>query len=519
MVKNNISVYLIKKDITAFENIVENSKVLHKYDEDSIAYYSYSHVKEPEWLGNFFNLTSDKLQTANARVLFLKRLKVFDGTKRIFAIPFGYGKTLLKDDVCEEQFGLKIVLNTIERNKIRKISKTDIGKNYKQSQEQMPKESDIGEFGFDVDRDLIKYVTGKSDDDLFGKAIISGGDLFNLVIERDAKNIEELLQHCYEKYQLTTYKENFEWLDNIKLVRDKHLIEALNNKTVELLNNRDFNNIWLAIPEVINWEKVKCIYISGQKDRSAENIDIDNDIFIDSFKDSKIHDFEQIKSKSISVKSTEDENVIIIRWPASKCLVGSLEFNEQVYAINGGNWYKINHDFATEINAAYDSIPLSTMNFLDCPTDKDEDKYNDLFVDSIPNAHLIHKCKVSIGGGRGNNIEPCDIAIGKTLIHIKNNGGSAYLSHLFNQATNSCNALKDTSFRGRFKEKLIANGIYDILDEEFNANDYTIVLGIINKYHDERPRIPFFSKVSIKYAFQQIKNLGYNFEIKNINKL
>ncbi len=64
----------------------------------------------------------------------------------------------------------------------------------------------------------------------------------------------------------------------------------------------------------------------------------------------------------------------------------------------------------------------------------------------------------------------------------------------------------------------MADGITDILDNDFNAGDYTIVLGVINRYHDERPHIPFFSKVSIKYAYQQIVNLGYKFELKNINK-
>ena len=518
MAKVNLSIYLVKKDITSFDDIVENAIVLQQYDENSIAYYNTSFVREPDWLGNFFNISNENLKTANARVLFLKKIIVSDGTTRIFAITFGYGKTLLKDDVCEEQFGLKIVLNTIARNKIRKISKTDIGKNYKQSQEQMPRESDIGEFGFDIDRDLIKYVTGKSEDEQFGKAIISGGDIFNLVIEKNVTDIEEFLLYCYDKYSLTTYKNNFEWLDNIKLVRDKNLIERLNGKVVELLNSKDFSKIWLAIPEVINWENVKSIYISGQQNRNAEYVDIDNEVFVDSFKNSTIQDFDQIKAKNIYAKSAEDESVEIAKWSASKCLVGSIEIDDQVYAINGGNWYKINTDFATEINNSFNRLPLSTMEFVECPNDKDEDDYNQLLVNSIPNAHLIHKYKIPIGGGSGNNIEPCDVAINKTLIHIKNNGGSAYLSHLFNQATNSCSALKDLTFRTRFNEKLVADGITDILDNDFNAGDYTIVLGIINRYHDERPHIPFFSKVSIKYAYQQIVNLGYKFELKNINK-
>ena len=519
MSKLNLSIYLIKEEITEFDDIVEESQILQEYNENCIAYYKDSFVGEPEWLSKFFNLHNNGLRTANARVLFLKRLEVSESTTRIFAITFGYGKTLLKEDVCEEQFGLKIVLNTIERNKIRKISKTDIGKNYKQSQEQMPKESDIGEFGFDVDRDLIKYVTGKSDDENFGKAIISGGDIFNLVIDKNVTNIEEFLLYCYSKYVLTTYKNNFEWLDNIKLVKDKTLIDKLNTQVVGLFNNRDFSQVWLAIPEVINWEKVQRIYIAGQQDRNAEYNDIENDIFVDSFAGGIIREFDQIKQKSIFVKSTEDDDVDIAKWSAAKCIVGSIEYDGSAYAINGGNWYKINNDFATEINTAYDNLKLSDIEFVDCPKDENEDNYNELLVDSLDGAHLIHKYNIPFGGGSGNTIEPCDVAIGKNLIHIKNNGGSSYLSHLFNQATNSCQALKDTTFRTKFIEKLRINNITNLIDDNFDSANYTVVLGIINRYQDERPKIPFFSKVSIKYAAQLIKNLGYGFEIKNIKKV
>lgn len=521
MAKINLSIFLIKESFTEFADVVEDGvEILHNFDENSIAYYNPSSVKEPDWLYNFFNFHNNYLRTANSRVLLLKKVKISESSFRIFAVTFGYGKTLLKDDICEEQFGLKIVLNTIARNKIRKISKTDIGKNYKQSQEQMPKESDISEFGFDIDRDLIKYVTGKSDDEEFGKSIISGGDIFNLVIDKNINNIDDFLKYCYSKYILTTYKENFEWLDNIKLVKDRETIEKLNEIVVREFNEKNFTNVWLAIPEVLNWEKVDCIYISGQQDRNVKYNDIENDVFVDSFENGVISNFEKLKAKSITVKSTEDNEQDIAKWSAAKCIVGSLELdNGEVYAINGGSWYRINSDFANDINEAYENLKISDIDFIDCPKEFDEDEYNSEFANSLPGAHLIHKYNIPYGGGTGNVIEPCDVAIDKTLIHIKNNGGSSYLSHLFNQATNSCHLLKDSSFREKFRNKLRLNNILDVIGNDFNSSDYTIVLGIINKRNEERPHIPFFSKVSIKYAATQIVNLGYKFRLKNIKKL
>lgn len=108
----------------------------------------------------------DKLQQTNSRAILVDKLNINDEEK-IFALTFGYSKNLFAEDVIEEQFGLKIVLNTVGINDIRKISKISVGSNQKQSQEQMPKATNINEFGFDLERDLIRSVTGKCNDEIF----------------------------------------------------------------------------------------------------------------------------------------------------------------------------------------------------------------------------------------------------------------------------------------------------------------------------------------------------------------
>ena len=211
----------------------------------------------------------------------------------------------------------------------------------------------------------------------------------------------------------------------------------------------------------------------------------------------------KIKSKTIYVKSTEDSGVDIAKWSAAKCIVGSIELeNGDVYAINSGNWYKINNDFANEIQAAYNNLKLSEIEFIDCKKEENEDQYNRALVDSLEGSHLIHTRNIPYGGGSGNVIEPCDVALGKTLIHIKNNGGSSYLSHLFNQATNSCQLLKDPVFRQKFKQKLLDTGITEVIGDNFDASEYTIVLGIIKTFFNSTPlNIYFFITVMCSNGF------------------
>lgn len=515
--KNKLSIYLIKKEINSVEEIFKNFdeiKELKKYDDDSIVYYLPSHVHEPYWMKNFFNDDGiDFIKQSSARVVFIKKIS-FKQEKRFFALTFGYSKYMFKDDVLEEQFGLKIILNSIDDNQIRRISKTSVGSNLKQSNEQLPKSSNISEFGFDVNRDLMKNVSGKSEDEMFEKCMLTGGDVLSVNVERDVDNIDEFLEFCYKRFNEKKYLKNFSWVDNIKYVKNKSLIAKLNKKLIELINEKSFNQVWMAVPEVVNWEDIKDFKISGMDEYL-------NDIYIDKVVGSlknNLTDVEQLKSKKIVARSSKDEHQNIYEWNSYKCIIAEIELNGQAYCLNDGKWYIINQDFVTDVNHRYSSIALLTEDLIDFRESDyaNEDDYNKALVDSLDNAVLIHKYKISIGGGSGNNIEPCDVFWNNKFIHVKKNSGSSDLSHLFNQALVSSQVLLDVASRNQFREKLAADGKPNIIPEPFRSNNYDIVIAIINKFQDNTPKIPFFSKVSICFAVSNIQNYGYKVKIKNI---
>ena len=72
--------------------------------------------------------------------------------------------------------------------------------------------------------------------------------------------------------------------------------------------------------------------------------------------------------------------------------------------------------------------------------------------------------------------------------------------------------LLDANFRNEVNKKMKKI----IFSKNFISSDYTIVLAIITNSNTDRPKIPFFSKVSIQYAIEGLKRKGYNIEIKNI---
>lgn len=513
--KNKLSIYLLKEKISNIEDIFENSdeiQIFQKYDEDFVAYYAPSYVHEPSWVKSFFLQGSNGLlQQANSRVVILKKLLV-ENEERLFALTFGYARFLFKENVLEEQFGLRIVLNSIKQDQIRRISKTSIGTNQKQSNEQLPKNSDISEFGFDINRDLMKNVSGKSEDEIFEKSMLTGNDIFSLTVSRDIKNIDEFLVYCYKKYKETTYQEKFAWIDNIKYIKDKQIIEKLNEQVILEIKNKNYSQVWMAVPEVVNWENICDFMISGLEEH-FEDIYIDK--VIETLKN-ELTDINQLKNKKIKAVSRIDSSQSIYEWSAYNCLIAEITLEEQEYCLNNGKWYKINNDFTTRINDDYSHLSLCEEAFIDY-NHNNEDDYNEALSENLKESILLHTYKISVGGGQGNNIEPCDVLWKNKLIHIKRNGGSSVLSHLFNQALVSCQMWLDTKSRNQLKEKLREKkSIENVISEPFIPSNYEVIIAIINKFNDARPKIPFFSKVAICFTASNIENLGYKLSIKNI---
>ncbi len=514
MAKNKLSIYMLKQGICEPEEIFQeklNVRELWTLDDGSKVYYVPSNVHKPTWLGEFFHKDANNLFQANSKVVLIKSVSI-NGNQYNFAITFGYARFMFNDDVLEEQFGLKIVLNSIQQDQIRRISKASVGSNHKRSDEQLPKSSSISEFGFDINRDLMKNVSGKSNDEMFENSMLTGGDIFSLTVERDIDDIEELLIYCWNKYCDTSYRDRFAWIDNIKFVKEKGLIEQLQQKLIGEINARNYESVWMAVPEVVNWEIIKEFKISGD---DVTHADIYIGDVIASLKN-PLTSVSQLQSKKIYAVSSIDETNNAYEWTALKCIIAEIELEEQQYCFSDGKWYKINSDFVTLIDNNYANIELCTDDFAPYEGGS-EDEYNDALNSYLTNSHLLHKYKIALGGGQGNNIEPCDLLWNNKMIHVKKNSGSSVLSHLFNQALVAGEMWIDSSCRSQIREKMIAAGEDDCIPTTFRTSDYEIIVAIINKFHNTRPKIPFFSKVAICFTATNIRNLGYSFKLKNID--
>jgi len=516
--KNKLSIYLIKDEYANDDNkILKGAKtVLGELEGVGTAYYAPSNTIVPKWLNDFYcgKLSSEGIFTSNARVVLISRVNVEDELEKTFAITMGYGKHLLENEAVENDFGIKVVLNTISHDNLRKINKTNIGGNQKTSSEQLPLASVIDEFGFDVENDLISAITGLSNDDKITEGMMSGSDLLSLTVEVDITNLKHFLKKVYKKYCSTEYRKNFGWIDHIKKVKDARLISQLEQKTVELIKEKS-SDIWMAVPEVVEWENIKGF------NYTKDDLEDDIEIFkvIESFRNG-FSDFNQLKNKNIYAISNTDGESTYATWKASKCLVGEVEVDGKAYCINNGYWYCIDKDFVEIVNNDYETIPISNMIFMECKEGKvTENEYTTEFVNSKPDYMICMDKETIYHGGGHSQVELCDILTndGK-YIHIKPYSGSATLSHLFNQSVVSAElVVSDKDFVRKANEK-----IKELTDmEEFLIKDGQhpdVILAIISDKDVDRPNIPFFSKVALRHTKRRLMAYNCNLQIKNIRK-
>ncbi len=512
---NKLTIYLIKEEYDDYDMIAQNYQG-HKNINGSKFYYNESEAETPPWVRKFFGNTLNDIEgikNASSNGILLLKIDI-EGTTRIFAIAFGHGRHLIDGDTIDEKFGLRTALNTIS-NKIKQISKKEISPMPKQSIEQIPKATEEKNFNIDHEQEILKGVLGIPREEFaqdFGKNIY-GGIPLQIKGKFDIENIENILTKCYQRYNSTDYKTEFDWIDNLSPVKNKQQINELNNKFIEDMNSENSDKTWMGIPQIINHlELDEFVYPSGQ---THDDINM-KDFLIEIGKELTsvtLKDFKENSIRMETIGGIESES-----WKAYRCLYAETEFNDTTYILNEGEWFQINDEFLDKINNSYQELLLKSggiTDFPECNFSKEKD-YNEHISGSMD--YVLMDADNIQHGGNHSSIELCDLfSKNKELIHVKNYHGASTLSHLFNQGVNSAILIKeDTEFLNKANQK-ISNKFADCtIPQGFNPSEYKIIYLILSE--KDNLEIPLFSKISLRRAKRDLERMNYNVFLKFAKK-
>ena len=470
----------------------------------------------PKW-AHFLELSEDeKNKVTNFTAFCVVFVKASD---RWFAISFGMGHVKLDLAAFEQNFGLRVVLNSVNPKQLKSTDYRTPDENTLSRRAQASRGSDQTAFAFNNERDIVRGLAGIPKDSNFGSHV-AGTD--GLTLNRKI-NINELPHVCSETlkiYGKLDYKTEFGWIDQIRHIRDKTLIRNLNNKLIKAIisaiNDGESEDIHLAFPIIYDPEKWSRIRYKGFRSQQDYD-DLDLRGYLNALKERRITNYKEENLHKHTAHEVDDNGHDCGgKWKLYDCIVFETDYDESTYVLSVGCWYKIDQNLAKAVQDYFNNT--SKVDLPKAMEKENEEQYNKRISES--DAEMICLDRQFIRPiGANSSIEVCDfLGLEHQLIHIKNKTSSSRLSHLFNQGTVSARILViDPESREKLIEKIVKlqkntgkTGYKNIIPkakEHFDSSIFTVVYGVI--VASDNPRLPFFSLISFRQAAQELKALGY----------
>ena len=273
---HGLTILLMKHDVTSAIQAVKEPGSLKSLDVDvngtcGTFYYKQNASHSPSWVKLFKPKLGNQLDTlfnsGTAAVFFVP------AGNSLFAMTFGYGKSLLKADCYEENFGLRVVLNSVDPEKLRSIDVQSLDAVPLNRRNQASVATGIADFGLDIEQDLIYAATGQPKDCSLGKQL-TGKDALKVSVPITLDDFPALLTKLHALFESSTYKSSFAWVDHLSEVRDRSSVALLDCALTNKIQSKDFNRTWLSIPEIIDWADVEGFkYQRPKQGISQEDID------------------------------------------------------------------------------------------------------------------------------------------------------------------------------------------------------------------------------------------------------
>lgn len=467
--------------------------------------------KPPAWAELFRGITDENAKFGKVRAT--SALYLTQAGDRLFALAFGQGRHLLKPGAFEERFGLLVVINILEANQLRSIDKRTFDTVDQNVRSQVSQRSAATEFGIDIEKDLIRGITGQPSDTTLGSHM-TGTDSLSVSVDISIPKLAELLEKYLEAYGADTYKENFGWIDQIHQVGDKTPLKRyLDAKLVEKMEEArakegSVPGLWLAIPDIVDYSGVHRFRFTGS---TFNHNDLHLPGFIFSLRTEDKISIDLLRARTAFAVDEDGYDVSGDKWPIYKCIHFEVCEGDKVYLLATGKWFCIRSAFTDEVNNFYDGIESRDLNWIAYQHDS-ETAYNVAVKDlSNGNYALMDGLDVHVGGVR-DKIEFCDIYSHEMeLIHVKRYGASSLLGHLFNQGLVSGEHLRaDEKFLQEVNKHLPPShriGIEDKVPRD--VNNFVIVFAIISESQEDGLHLPFFAKVALKNACTRLRTLGF----------
>ncbi len=524
-----VSVFLHDEKVKTFKGCIKDkylptSKIHNVKKEIGMTGKIYIHDPEkndPDWKSELAKLTKSTISVE--KNVSNKAVVVFKCKGRFMSLVYGYGRSMLKDSTIVRNFGLIVAANLVDSSKIKSLNSMSIEDIIVDTQKQSSGYANQEQLQVNKVQELLKSISGMPNSETIAKFIV-GTDSLKVTRKMDIVEIKESLEFYFDTYKKTDYRKNgFEWLDNIKLLKDSSIKGKLEEKLAKAILRND-TSVIITPNKIIDWSNIKAFFITGMgsKAKKEASIEIDQKGYI------KMIQKKGMAPKNIVEKLKRDQMCFIEDSGAQDSIssiydsvIFETSYKSNKYILCYGSWYEINSTFYDLIVENIKQIPQSSFVLQNCKSKEKEGTYNKRIARNKNFVLLDQKNYQPAEYGR-SKVEPCDIFTrNKQLIHVKKGQSSSALSHLFSQAAVSARILAaDVGMKNHINE-LVKNkfGANFISKNEMSSN-FEVIFAIITEKKDRVEQVlPFFSMVNLYQTIENLKSMEFNYSIMIITQL
>lgn len=503
-------------------NAVDRLPLRRSLPYRGVLYIERQRRREPRWV-RFVNtglrdpLTGIRTATSSAAL-------VLTAAGHLFVYSFGHGRHFLREDRVERDFGLRVVLNVVDPESLRSVDIRTLDETTLLTTRQASRDSTLGAFGIDVSRDMLRAVTGRPRDQGLARTV-TGADRLAFTAELSIDQLADKCVALLDAYSSTTYKEQFGWIDNLRVVRDRTLSTTLDNELGTRLAANDLQRFHFAAPEQVNWDIAEGYRYSIDPRDAPLRDELDISEYVDAATIKRGHppDLRHLRGDAILVMGAGEQP--LQRWSIYRSLVFDMAFAGATYTLTDGHWYEIDANFADDVRTQVAGLADCDLWFPDANRGEREDAYLARAAPQMSAAAGFHVAlmdrRLARAAGARTGVEVCDLLSALAhFIHVKKGNQSATLSHLFSQGTVSAELfVADPLFRAEARAHLTDTPCDsdDLFPAAVPRGHVTVVYGIVNAALGAlEDTLPFFSQVNLVNAARRLRALGCNLEKKHI---
>jgi uncharacterized protein (TIGR04141 family) len=523
----HLTIFLVKEAVGAPGDIVRGHPgpsitvlpLSEELDVDGELYLKLPSSNEPSW----FSLVASGLANPGAlggfRNTSISAVLLVRVEGRIFAITFGYGRTMIEPEAVESRFGLLVVLNAVNPEQLRSVDARTLEEVSLQTRRQLSRGASIRSFELDLNRDLLRAVAGEPKKRGFADRL-AGSVALAIETAIEFQDIPTKCRQALSLFSKTTYRRRFPWVDHVQLVADPLEIESLDRSLDTELAKENYDLLYLAAPEIIDYERIDHFRYSG--DPAVQFYELDWQDYLSTVKRGP-PTVARLRRESIGAYyagSAEPDH----RWSVYRCLVAEFRENSKVRILSAGEWYRVENSFARKTlreTQTYEKPPAPLPAALEGET---EGAYNARACGAIGAQAVLMDTTTFRATEGQDRVEFCDILLQGRIVHVKRKSSSSTLSHLFMQGLVSGELLQtDPEFRSAVSQE-IANRSQQLATVvpatgAFDPANYEITFAVIAKAPaGARHFLPFFSQVSFTRAARLLAQRGYQVALARVTE-